>query len=204
MLDINLLNESRIAQRLLTISEIIELSRRGNTVYDPFSALISRQCRLGIGNVLFPCVYLLCHEDGELTIGDNNTFHTNTLISAETNVISIGSNNQFGENGFTAKANRKDANIQIGNFGRYLGGACVFGSSFLGSGSQILGAINVDSCQLEQGESHQSSDPGLRAGVLKGTGTARNLVVPIGHVIAGNGTFLADNLRTQLSFHSAM
>lgn len=203
MLDINLLNESRIAQSLLTISEIMELSRLGNIIYDPFSALISRRCRLGVGNVLFPCVYLLCQEDGALTIGDNNTFYTNTLISAETSLISIGSNNQFGENGFTAKANRENANIQIGSFGRYLGGACVFGSSFLGSGSQILGAINVDSCQLEQGESYHGSDPGLRAGLLKGTGTARNLVVPVGHVIAGNGTFLADDLKTQLSFHPA-
>ncbi len=201
MLDITSLNESRIAQNLLTISEIMELSRRGNTIYDPFSALISRQCRLGIGNVLFPCVYLLCHEEGELTVGDNNTFYTNTLISAETSLISIGSNNQFGENGFTAKANRKDAAIQIGNFGRYLGGACVFGSSFLESGSQILGAIIVDNCRLEQGDSYQGSDPSLRAGLLKGTGTARNLVVPIGHVIAGNGIFLADDLKTQMSFH---
>ncbi len=199
--DIAPLNAIRIAQGFLTIPEVIDLAQGGNVIYDPFSVLISRRCKIGINNTIFPCVSLISSEQGELQIGDNNTFHTNTLLSAETGMISIGANNQFGEGGFTAKANREGATIRMGDFGRYLGGACVFGQCDLGSGSQILGPITVDSCFLEAGGSYLDHNPDMRAGLLKGAGIARNLVVPVGQVIAGNGMFRADDMQPQSFFH---
>ncbi len=195
------LDDLRRAQNLLTIAEVVGLIDAGNRIYDPYSVLISAKARIGRDNTIYPCVYLLCAEDGELSIGDGNTFHTNTLLEAVIGTVTVGSLNQFGEGGFTAKANRAGASIRIGDRGRYQNGAAVFGETYLGSGSQLLGAITVDSCTLEAGDSFTDPDPDLRAGLLKGTGVARNITVPRGQVILGAGTFLAEKIQPQTDFH---
>ncbi|GLS18328.1 hypothetical protein GCM10007874_13450 [Labrys miyagiensis] len=195
------LDDLRRAQNLLTIEEVVRLIEAGNRIYDPYSALISARAQIGGGNTIFPCVYLLCEAAGELTIGDRNIFHTNTLVEASLGAIVIGSGNQFGEGGFTAKANRPGAHILIGDTGRYQNGAAVFGESELGSGSQLLGAITVDSCRLEAGDTFRDPDPDLRAGLLKGSGVARNITVPRGKVILGVGTFSAEKIQPQSDFH---
>ncbi len=195
------LDAVRATQGLLSIAEVMALMDRGNIVYDPFSILISRACVIGSGNTLFPCVSLLCGTEATLTIGDGNVLHTNTLFAADTGRICVGSHNRFGEGGFTARANRPDAKIDIGDQGRYLSGASVFGRSTLGSGSQILGPIMVDDCTLEAGGSYTEADPDRRAGLFKGAGVARGLTVPLGHVIAGSGTFDKNNLKLQSFFH---
>lgn len=195
------IDELRRARGLMTIDEIGALVRRGNIIFDPFSVLISNTVSIGASNVIYPCVSLLCEAMGELTIGDNNHFHTNTLVEAVAGPIRIGSDNQFGEGGFTAKTNRPESAIRIGDKGRYLGGASVFGRSELGTGSQILGPISVDHCRLEAGSSFQDSDPDRRADVLKGSGTARHLVVPCGQVMMGNGSFAPEDLKPQSFYH---
>ena len=91
--------------------------------------------------------------------------------------------------------------IRIGSHGRYLNNPALFGRCVLGDGSQILGNITVDSCTLADGGSFREDDPDLRAGLLKGSGVARNLTVARGMVIAGNGTFSADDLLPQRHFH---
>lgn len=195
------LDQVRREQGLLSIDDVIGLSRRGNIIYDPCSVLISSHAVIGHGNTFFPGVYLFCAGSGVLEIGNDNTFHTNALVEASVGNIRIGSHNQFGEGGFTAKANRPGASIEIGDGGRYLNGAAVFGTATLGSGSQILGAITADGCRLEAGGSFREPDPDRRAGLLKGAGVARDITVPAGHVIVGAGTFSASDLQLQSNFH---
>ncbi len=194
-------NEVRRAHGFLEIGEILALVQGGTAIFDPFSTLIGRRVRLGSGNLIYPGVTLLCAEEGELAIGGRNIFYGGTLIAAENAVIEIGDGNQFGEGGFVARANRAGARIQIGNGGRYLGGAAVYGETDLGSGSQLLGMISVDGCRLGPGGSYKDLEPDKRGGLLKGIGTARNLVVGTGEVIAGNGTFSASDLKPQSFFH---
>ncbi|WP_141103901.1 hypothetical protein [Rhizobium sp. R634] len=158
------IDDTRRSRGLMTIADTGKLTERGNIIFDPFSVLIAADVKIGRDNIIFPCVSLLCRELGELLIGDNNTFYSNSLVEAVSGPISIGSSNQFGEGGFTAKTNRLGARIVIGDHGRYLSGASVFGEATLGTGSQILGAITVDSCHLEAGQSHKESDPDLRGG----------------------------------------
>jgi len=194
------IDDIRRSRGLMTIESIGLLVERGNVIFDPFSVLISKSVSIGTGNIVFPCVSLLCGTR-ELLIGDDNMFHSNSHIEAVSGPIRIGSSNQFGEGGFTAKTNRADASITIGDHGRYLGGASVFGKTLLGSGSQILGAIAADSCRLEAGQAYQDPDSDRRAGLLKGFGSARNLTVPKGQVISGNGLFAISDLKPQSFFH---
>lgn len=195
------INDVRRAQGLMTIEEIQRIADLGNVIFDPFSLLISARVKIGRGNIFFPCVYLFCSHDGELAIGDDNKFHTNTFFEASFGPIIVGSSNQFGEGGFTAKTNRPRSKVVIEDDGRYLNGASVYGASFLGSGSQILGQVTAESCHLHAGASYRDGDPDLRAGLLKGVGTARNLMVPKGHVIVGTGAFDASNVERQSVYH---
>lgn len=195
------IDKLRHSRGLMTIGQIEELVDQGNVIFDPFSVLIAATVKIGTGNIFYPCVSLLCSEPGTLSIGDGNFFHSNSLIEALSGPITVGSANQFGEGGFTAKTNRPGATVVIGDHGRYLNGAAVFGATNLGTGSQILGAITVDGCVLERGGSHQESDPDRRAGLLKGAGVARNLTVPMGSVIVGQGIFSVEDLKPQSFFH---
>jgi hypothetical protein len=194
-------DEVRRARGLMTLAEIADLVARGNVVFDPFSTLIAATARIGTGNVFHPCVTLEVSPEAELVIGDDNLFHPTTVIGAATGPIRIGSANQFGEGGFTARANRPGATIVIGDGGRYLGGAAVHGASRLGSGSQFLGAITAEGCELEGGESHRHPDPDRRGGLLKGSGVARDLRVRVGHVIVGSGRFRAEDHEPQRNHH---
>ena len=195
------IDDIRRSRGMMTIGDIQELVQRGNVIFDPFSTLISARAKIGTGNVIYPSVSVLCGDQGELLIGDNNSFHSNALVEAVLGPILIGSGNQFGEGGFAAKTNRTGTRIVIGDNGRYLSGAAVFGTSILGTGSQILGAITVDSCHLEAGLSYKDANPDLRAGLLKGSGVARNLTVPTGQVILGNGSFSLNDIKPQSFFH---
>lgn len=196
------INETRRALGLLEIEAVLALAERGNVVLDPFSTLIAKNARIGANNMFYPCVTILCSASGELSIGDGNTFHAGTWFAAETGPIEIGNCNQFGEGGgFTAKANRAGARIVIGDNGRYQGGASVFGETTLGSGSQLLGMIAVDSCHLAAGGSFRDPDPDTRGALLKGQGAARNLRLDIGQVISANGVFQMQDVRPQSFFH---
>ena len=195
------LDRVRREKGLLSIGEVAAISQSGNVIYDPWSVLISTRAIIGRGNTFFPGVYIFCIGAGTVEIGNDNCFHSNTLIEASTGAVRIGARNQFGEGGFTARANRRGASISIGDDGRYMNGAAVFGDTVLGSGSQLLGSITVDSCKLEAGGSYRERDPNRRAGLLKGTGVARNITVPIGQVIVGSGLFLAGDAQRQADLH---
>ncbi len=200
-MDLEKLNAIRRNGGFLSIEDTINLSETENHVYDPFSTLIATHLEIGAGNVFFPGTIL--HRSGEssITIGNRNIFYAGCLLEATQGKIWIGDENQFGEGGFTAKANRPGADIRFGNQGRYLNNPLIFGETYLGNGSQVLGNIQVDSCQLDSGDSFRGPDPDKRGGLLKGSGIAKNLHVLGGHVIAAQGDFSESEMLPQSHFH---
>lgn len=196
------LDRERRSHGLLTIEEVCSLTAGGNVIFDPFSVLISRQVEIGQGNLFYPCTSFICQTGSFLRVGSQNIFRSMFSAVAQGGNVSIGDRNEFGEGGVFLKANRPGSEILVGNDGRYLGGATVVGQTSLEDGSQVLGAINVDGCRLESGGSYRDPDPQRRAGLLKGQGTARGLIVPAGQVIAGQGTFQQSDLKLQALFHS--
>ncbi|MFA9376282.1 MAG: hypothetical protein ACERKZ_05950 [Lachnotalea sp.] len=68
------------------------------------------------------------------------------------------------------------------------------GSTYLGSGAQILGNITVQDCHLEGGVSFEEKPVNARGSVLKGFGIARKISLKKGEVINGNGIFKEDIL----------
>ncbi|WP_457094050.1 AraC family transcriptional regulator [Microvirga sp. P5_D2] len=195
-----IIDDIRRRDDFLTIEETLSLCDR-NTIYDPFSTLISRHAKLGSGNLFYPCTTIRCRSDSDCSIGDGNTFHSLTMIDACGGKISVGSGNTFGNGGFTAKADRPGARITIGDRGRYASGASVYGTSHLGTGSQILGQVSVIDCVLADGEDFTHADPDERAAVLKGHGPARKLRIGIGEVIFGKSGFDQSGIQRQTDFH---
>ncbi|MEP3279529.1 MAG: hypothetical protein ABJN26_01390 [Stappiaceae bacterium] len=184
----------------LSVAETLQLNELGNTIVDPFSTLIGRQVQIGHGNLFYPAVTIECSGEGSVLIGSNNTFHSGTRIQSENGVVEIGDDNQFGDGGFIARSNRSAA-IKIGNGGRYTSGATIVGNTALGSGSQVLGPITVENCELGEGETFAHPDPDLRAAVLKGQGRARGIKISAGEVIAGQGPFDPGSVQRQTDFH---
>jgi hypothetical protein len=152
---------------------------------------------IGSRNVLYPNVTI----SGAVAIGDDNTLHSGTVLFAAGGRIAIGSRNQLGEGGFTARADGAGDLIEIGDDGRYLGGVSLGGTVQLGAGSQILGAIAVQGCILAAGGSHAEPNPDARGAVLKGVGRARGLRLATGQVIQGNGVFDAKDVKPQSFYH---
>lgn len=179
MIDVAQLDRIRAGRGFLSIAETLALADSGNVVLDPFSLLVSRGVRIGSRNVFYPGVTLICEAGG---------------------TILIGSHNQFGEGGFTARA-EGGAAIEIGDGGRYMLGASVTAPAQLGSGSQVLGAIAVQDCVLGAGGTFRDTDPDSRGAVLKGVGRARGLTLARGQVVQGNGVFDAADIKPQSLYH---
>lgn len=198
---IELIDQQRVQNNYLSISETMKLVESGNKIFDPFSTLISVFATIGMSNIFYPNSILGCDEKGELRIGNGNTFYPQSLLESSSGSIFIEDNNQFGEGGFTAKADRPGSIITIGSGGRYTSGTQLFGNNSLGSGSQIHGLITVINCTLAKGKPFTHEDPDLRAGVLKGSGSAKNLTVGVGEVIAGNGAFKQSDIKKQTFYH---
>jgi len=179
MIDVAKLDLVRAEYGYLSLAETLALTETGNAVFDPFSLLISRGVRIGQGNIFYPNVTLTCETDGQIV---------------------VGSHNQFGAGGFTARA-EGGASIEIGDGGRYTLGASVSAPAQLGSGSQILGAVAVQDCVLGAGRTFRDADPDARGAVLKGAGRARGLRLARGQVIQGDGVFDAANVKPQSFYH---
>jgi len=202
MLDVsNYLDRIRIESHFLTISQVVEIVGKENSVFDPFSILISQNAEIGTGNVFYSNVIISASTTSRLTIGDRNVFHPGTTLEAADGEIQVGSDNVFGDGGFSARANRPGAQIKIGDSGRYKDGAKIFGKSYLGNGCQILGAVTAEDCYLSDGQSHLFPDPDERGAVLKGFGVARSITLGAGEVIQGDGMIQATDVLRQSSFH---
>lgn len=194
------IDEQRTARGFLPIARLLE-RYANNIILDPFSTLISEGIEMGEGNIIYPNVVIETKNGGIVTLGDRNILFPGTLFLADQGAIRIGDDNEFGDGGVRLKAIAPDTSLLIGDGGRYNNNASIMSPCVLGSGSQILGPINVQNCNLGAGESYKHDDPDLRAGVLKGFGQARNLRVKQGEVINGQGMFEQVNIERQLVYH---
>lgn len=175
--------------------------RERNTVITTGSVFISEQVTVGENNTFYPGVVIECRDGATVRIGDGNTFYSGTFIFASAGEIIIGSGNEFGPAGCTVRANTPTARIVVGDGGRYSDGANIMGETTLGSGSQVLGNITVQNCQLAAGGTYREADPDERAAVLKGFGLARGITLEAGQVINGKGDFAAAPVEWQRAYH---
>jgi acetyltransferase-like isoleucine patch superfamily enzyme len=192
--------QARHSKDFLSTEDLLATIGQHNTILDA-SVLISKKITVGHNNTFYPNVVIECREAGTIVIGDNNTFYPGTYILGAGGIIEIAHNNEFGPAGLTIRANINDAAIIIGSGGRYCDGASIMGKTSLGDGSQILGAITVQSCTLGGGGSFQEPDPDQRAAVLKGFGLARGVTLRTGQVVNGAGNFAEAPVQWQHEYH---
>jgi acetyltransferase-like isoleucine patch superfamily enzyme len=195
------IDQQRASQGFLTVSELLDLSKEGTIIFDPFSVLVSSVAIFGRNNTFYPNVIVQIKDGGEISLGDDNIFYPNTIIIADTGKVFIGNSNQFGDGGCTLKANMANKEITVGDKGRYINGALIIGGTSLGSGSQVIGPITVQDCTLEPGDDYRSSRPEFRAGLLKGYGLARAITVSRGNVLNGSGVFRQEDIEDQAKYH---
>jgi carbonic anhydrase/acetyltransferase-like protein (isoleucine patch superfamily) len=190
-------------QRLgfLSQGETAALSRRGVLLPDPGSVLVSADAVLEEGVVLWPSVILQITGGGRIRIGAGANLFPGTRIVATGGMVVIGSRAEIGEEGgFTVKAGIGEI-TEIGAGARLLGGGSLMLSNHIGRGAQILGPIRCQNCRLGGGGTYRDQEPDERGGVLKGSGVARNLEVPQGHVIQAFGLFADAEMQPQSYFH---
>jgi hypothetical protein len=181
--------------------EIIALSRLGILSPDPGSVLVSGDVRLAEDVVLWPNVILQISAGGRITIGPGTNLFPGTRIVASGGSVTVGAGAEIGEEGgFTLKAGAGET-IDIGDGARLLGGGSLTLSNRIGRGAQILGPIRCQNCLLGDGGTYRDPEPDARGGVLKGSGVARGIEVPQGHVIQAFGLFAEAVMRRQSYFH---
>jgi carbonic anhydrase/acetyltransferase-like protein (isoleucine patch superfamily) len=182
-------------------AETAALAHRGIILPDPGSVLVSGQVRLEDGVVLWPNVILQAVDSGRIAIGQDTNLFPGTRIVASGGSVTIGAGAEVGEEGgFTIKACAGET-VEIGSEARLLGGGSLTLSNRIGRGAQILGPIRCQSCSLGAGGSYREPEPDERGGVLKGSGIARHVEVPRGHVIQAFGLFADAVMRRQSYFH---
>jgi hypothetical protein len=195
-------DDARRSLGFMTADETAALARHGIVMPDPGSVLVSPQVELAPGIVLWPGIILRVME-GRLSIGEGSQCHPGTRIVVQGGSVSVGCGSEIGdEGGFTIRA-EAGAVIVIGDGARLLGAGSLSGPNRIGTGGQILGTIRCRDCRLGDGGTHREPDPGLRGGVLKGSGIARGLDIPRGHVIQAFGDFAEAPLHHQTFFHPA-
>lgn len=195
-------NRLRQENGFLTIEQTTALASRGVIVFDPCSTLISSDVTLGLNVVLWPGVILQAGKAGKIIIGDAVRLYPGTRVVATNGRIRIGAQTEIGEEGgFTVKAEQHDSAIEIGEGVRLLGGGSLMLSNSIGHGAQVLGPIRVQACSLAGGETYREPDPDKRGAVLKGSGVARQIMVPTGMVIQAFGVFSEADMQKQSYFH---
>lgn len=180
----------------LTVSEVLQLCTT-QQILDPSSTLISVKVQLGEGNVFYPGVVLQADDESSCVIGHRNVFYPGAFVSAEHGgMILMGSGITLGPGNVQLKAGRGDA-VAVGDSARLANGPVVTGRSVLGSGSQIVGAVEAQSVVLADGGDFQSSPPEKRGAVLKGAGLACGVRLAPGDLLQGFGDFAAANAVRQ-------
>lgn len=186
----------------LTVAELAAVCER-NTVLDPYSVLVSRYATVGDNNTFYPGTVLQADSASTIVVSSGNVFFPGCFLLAENGGrLVIGSNGTFGPGGVQVKANVESSAIEIGNGVRIANGPEIVGVTHIGSGAQIIGAIQAQSVHLEPGGGHNEPDVDQRAGVLKGVGLARGLRVDVGEVINGYGNFSDAPIERQRKYHS--
>jgi bifunctional N-acetylglucosamine-1-phosphate-uridyltransferase/glucosamine-1-phosphate-acetyltransferase GlmU-like protein len=194
-------SEARQRLSFLSHEETAALGRRGVLLPDPGSVLVSPDVLLEEDVVLWPNVILQTSAGGRIVIGRGANLFPGTRIVATGGSVTVGAGAEIGEEGgFTVKAGAGDT-IEIGDGARLLGGGSLILSNRIGRGAQILGPVRCQNCTLGDGLTYRDSDPDERGGVLKGSGVARGIEVPRGHVIQAFGLFSEAVMRPQSYFH---
>ncbi|MEU8998350.1 hypothetical protein AB0952_24330 [Streptomyces caniferus] len=195
-----LMDNHRRENGFLTLTEMTVLAET-NTVFDPFSTLIAKTAEIGAGNTFFPGVTVSC-DGGTCSIGRGNVFYPSTLVIGRSGGrVVIGDECSFGPGGVQVKANQPGSELSIGHRVRLLNGAEVVGSSRIGAGAQVIGAISAQSVELAGGGDFTSPDPDRRGAVLKGFGLARGVQLGAGDVMNGIGDFTGAAIERQLAYH---
>lgn len=163
----------------LSRAETAALARFGVVLPDPGSVLVCADAGLEEGVVLWPNVILQVSTGGRMAVGRGTNLFPGTRIVASGGSVTIGA----------------------GDEARLLGGGSLTLSNRIGRGAQILGPIRCQNCILGDGGSHREPEPDRRGGVLKGSGVARHVEVPRGHVIQAFGLFADAVIRPQSYFH---
>jgi hypothetical protein len=201
MLPASRTDAARKSLGFMTLEETAALANRGVIVPDPGSTLVSAEVSLGGGVVLWPNTILQCSAGGAIGIGSGTFIYPGTRIVAQGGRVTIGPGAEIGEEGgFTIHAVGGSI-THLGSGVRLLGGGSLTGSNTLGDGAQVLGPIRCRSCILGGGGTHREPDPDRRGGVLKGSGVARDIEVPQGHVIQSFDVFAEAPIRRQSFFH---
>lgn len=198
----NYINRTSELHNFRNPQELISEIGKTNTILAPYATLISQGVTFGKHNIIYPNVVIERTADGQVEIGDNNTFFPGAYILSSAGLIKIGNNNELGPAGITIQAKTEESLVSIGDDGRYSGNPNIIGKVTLGSGSQILGNIVVQNCQLAEGGNFEKPLPDKRAAVLKGFGIARNLILETGQVINGAGNFSDAPVQWQREYHS--
>lgn len=185
----------------LSQKETIALAGRGVMLPAPHSVLVSRQVEFEPDVILWPNTILQAIDGGHISLGRGTQLFPGTRIVAEGGSVVVGARSEIGEEGgFTVKAGTGET-IAIGDGARLLGGGSLTLSNQIGRGAQILGPIRCQNCSLGDGGTYRDAEPDERGGVLKGSGIARGINVPRGHVIQAFGLFSEGVLRRQSYFH---
>jgi len=185
----------------LSQKETIALAGRGVILPAPLSVLVSRDVEFEPDVILWPSTIVQAIDGGDVGIGRGTQLFPGTRIVAEGGSVVVGARAEIGEEGgFTLKAGAGET-IEIGDGARLLGGGSLALSNRIGRGAQILGPIRCQNCLLGDGGTYRDAEPDERGGVLKGSGIARGIDVPQGHVIQAFGLFSEGVLRRQSYFH---
>lgn len=194
------LDRTRLAHGFRTIEQTMALTDRDNVIFDPFSTLVAVEADIGARNVFYPhtCLRAL---PGLLSIGDGNVFHSGTTLQAREGQIRIGDTNIFGAGTVTVSTCRDRSAVTIGSDGRFRGCVEIDGQCMLGDGCQIPGHISVLDVTLAGGGSFRHPIADERGAVLKGQGSARDITLEKGQVIAGDGTFSLAGRKMQSFYH---
>lgn len=196
-----MMDKFRADNDFYTLSEMCALCK-DNIIFDFYSVLISKNVTLGKDNIIYPGVIMETDLESNITIGSHNVFFNNTHVEAKCcGDITIGNYNNFMNGGISIRSNMPNSKIIFSNNGRYDGRINIFGNCLFGEGSQIIGTINVYNCTLIGGGDYNEKDPDRRAGLIKGFGTAKNIVVDKGMVVNGFGDFSQADLELQSNYH---
>ncbi|HZH52317.1 MAG TPA: hypothetical protein VEZ16_10610 [Microvirga sp.] len=191
----------RRSMGFLTVDETWRLAALDVLIPDPGSVLVSPGVELGNGVTLWPGTILQASNGGRIAVGGGTNLFPGTRLVAVGGRIVIGAQAEIGEEGgFTIKVDAGFA-VEVGDGARLLGGGSLTGPSRIGRGAQILGPIRCQTCTLGDGGTHRDPEPDERGGVLKGSGVARGIDVPKGHVIQAFGLFSEGVIRRQSYFH---
>jgi hypothetical protein len=191
---------TRRSMGFLTLGETLAIADGKVLIPDPSSVLISSGVAVAEGAVLWPNTILQASAGGAIAIGAGTVLFPGTRMVAAGGRITIGGQVEIGEEGgFTIKAD--GAVIEVGDGARLLGGGSLTGPNRIGRGGQIIGPIRCQNCTLGSGGTYRDPEPDERGGVLKGSGVARQVEVPQGHVIQAFGLFAEGILRRQSYFH---